>query len=178
MNFREDELGAVQISLSSWSRTQWRSLFISNLHCVVSFHLYLSAGSLPFCPPTHPVINYTAHSGSFCTNNCCCTLIWHSIEFVLAVKEVYEICYYRYIQKENTSCCCSWKSSNNKLFFFGHMSKIFPLIEIIAVPLLSVGNAAYRFSTNDLWQFCIIRKKPQRTQWSHMKKRLVTVWKK
>lgn len=65
------------------------------------------------------------------------------------------------LQKENTSWCCSWKSSNNKLFFFCHMSKIFPLIEIIAVPLLSVGNAAYRFSTNDLWQFCIIRKNPK-----------------
>lgn len=121
IDFQEDELGAVQISLSSWSRTQWRSLFISNLHCVVSFHLYLSAGSLPFCPPTHPVINYTAHSGSFCTNNCCCTLVWHSIEFVLAVKEVYEICYYRYIAEGEYILMLQLKIQKQTVFLWSYV---------------------------------------------------------
>lgn len=63
---------AVRNGIFSWgSGTQSSplSLHISNLHCAVSPHLHLSAGPLLFCPPTHPVINYTAHSGSVCMNH-------------------------------------------------------------------------------------------------------------
>lgn len=53
------------------------SLRISNLHRAVSPHLHLSAGPRLLCPATHPVMNYTAHSGSFCMNHCYCTPTWH-----------------------------------------------------------------------------------------------------